>query len=98
MTRFTPKPACNPNAVPVHPINQGPITPPTPANVNSVPRIVLAFSLASSETAAVIVGKTIEKKKPVNGRKIARLVNIPTARQITEPNAANKMDRTYPRR
>src|SRR5690349_23163039 len=95
-TAFKAKPACRPMLVLVQPISQGPITPPSPAKVNRVPRMVLVFSVCVSETAAVIVGKIMEKKKPVRGRKKERFVSVPTVRQIAAPSPAKRIERTYP--
>ena len=62
------KPICNPRKSLVQPINQGPITPPRPAKVNSTPRMVFAFSVCVSDTAAVNVGNMIDRNKPVTGK------------------------------
>src|SRR5687767_11047191 len=93
-TMFKEKPVCKPRLVLAQPMTHGPIMPPIPAQVNSVPKMVLTFSVSSSETAAVMVGKIIEKKKPVTGRKTERLVHVPTVRQITAPSPAKRTERT----
>ena len=61
-------PFCRPNRSLPHPMNKGPMMPPSPAKVKSKPRIVFAFTECVSDTAAVMVGKMIEKKKPVSGK------------------------------
>jgi hypothetical protein len=64
--------------------------PPTPAKAYNNPKMVPTFSCCMSETAAVMVGKAIERSNPVRGRKNARAAgaNVPMAVQKTEANAA----------
>ena len=87
---FTPKPASKPKWSLQTPITQGPSAPPAPANANRTPKIVPMFSLCKSETAAIIVGKMMEKNNPVNGMKITvcGVPKIPTATQTTDDAAA----------
>ena len=61
-------PFCRPNRSLPQPMNQGPMMPPSPAKVKRTPRIVFAFTVCVSDTAAVMVGKMIERKKPVSGK------------------------------
>ena len=68
-TAMIENPICKPNKSLLHAITHGPISPPTPAKVKRTPRIVLAFSVCMSETAAVSVGKMIERKRPVDGNR-----------------------------
>ena len=93
-TRLKANPICKLKAVLAKPMTHGPINEPTPANVNNVPRIVLIFSFTSSDTAAVRVGKMMEKKKPVNGKKNVKFVKMPIDKEIRLPTPANKTERT----
>ena len=93
--RLIANPASSPNKSLPHPISHGPNTPPMPAKVKSTPSKVLIFSVFESETAAVIVGKIMDRKKPVNGRKKSAVpgINRPMAMQINPPSDAKQMER-----
>ena len=62
-------PDCKPSRSLPHAISHGPMTPPSPAKVNNMPSMVFVFSVCVSDTAAVMVGNMIEKKKPVTGKR-----------------------------
>ena len=92
----TENPICSPNKSLAHPMSHGPSIPSSPENVKSIPRMVFVFFGWSTDTAAVKVGKMIEKKRPVSGRKMLRSVNVPMVMHRSDPMDANKIDRKYP--
>ena len=92
-TPINAKPIFRPNRSLAHAMIHGPSRPPIPANVNRTPKIVFVFSFKSSETAAVKVGKMIEKKKPVIGKNMERVVNVPSETQIKLDMDAKRMER-----
>ena len=93
MNRMTiESPNNKPNKSLPHAISHGPIRPPSPANVKRTPRIVLPFSVCVSETAAVMVGKMIDKKKPVTGKRKANSFG-PNKPAMTQTNAPMLMIR-----
>ena len=97
MNRITiESPVCRPNRSLPHAMNKGPIMPPRPAKVKSMPRIVFAFTECISDTAAVMVGKMIEKKKPVIGKSndISLGPYKPPIMQIVPPIDMNRIERT----
>ena len=94
----TEKPSCNPIRSLAHAMAHGPINPPNPAKVKRMPRIEFVLSGWSMDTAAVKVGKMIEKKSPVMGRRTLKFVKVPAARQTNAPTDANKIARRYPSR
>ena len=71
----------------------GPSSPPIPANVKSIPKIVFVFSFRFSDTAAVNVGKMIEKNRPVIGKNIEKAVNVPNSTQTKLAMDAKRMER-----
>ena len=93
--RLIAKPVCSPNRLLPHPISHGPSTPPIPAKVKRTPKSVFMFSDLESETAAVMVGKMIDKKKPVRGREKVAVEGIsrPSKIQTNAPRDAKKMER-----
>ena len=86
-TMLSENPVCRPNRSLPQPMNQGPIMPPRPAKVKSTPRIVFALTMCVSDTAAVMVGKMIERKKPEIGKnkEISFEPYKPAIRQIMPP-------------
>ena len=94
-TMLSENPVCRPNRSLPHAINQGPTTPPRPAKVKSTPRIVFAFSVCVLETAAVMVGKMTERKKPVSGKrkKISFGPYKPAIMQIMPPADMKRIER-----
>ena len=66
---------------------------PSPPNINSIPKIAPRFSLCKSETAAVAVGKMMEKNRPVSGIKIDRAggPKMPMAIKTIEARDASSM-------
>ena len=94
-TTLSEKPICSPNRSLPQAMNQGPMTPPSPAKVKRTPRIVFPFSVCVSETAAVKVGKMTEKKKPVTGnrKKTSLGPNKPTTKQRMLPAVIKSIER-----
>ena len=80
------------------PTLEDPSMAPNPPNIKRIPRMAPRFSLCKSETAAVAVGKTMEKNSPVNGMKIDKAggPKVPIAIKTMDANEAKSILFKYP--